>query len=67
MADGNSGGGSGGGGSVAIVAIVVIVVLAVLAGGYMMFGRGGAANPGHSVTAAVSTPAGDVSGKASGN
>ena len=65
MTDGNSGG--GGGGSVAIVAIVVIVVLAVLAGGYMMFGRGGAASPEHAVTAAVSTPVGDVTGKASGH
>jgi flagellar basal body-associated protein FliL len=63
MADGNSG---GGGGSVAIVAIVVIVVLAVLAGGYMMFGRGGAVSPAHSVTAAVSTPAGNFTGKANG-
>lgn len=63
MADGNS----SGGGSVAMVAIVVIVVLAILAGGYMLFGRGGASAPAHSVSAAVSTPAGDVSGKASGN
>ncbi len=67
MADGNSSSGSGGGGSVAIVAIVVIVVLAVLAGGYMMFGRGGAASPAHSVTAAVSTPAGNITGQASGH
>ena len=66
MADGTSSSGGGGGGSVAIVAIVVIVVLAVLAGGYMVFGRGGASAPAHSVSAAVSTPAGDVSGKASG-
>ncbi len=67
MSEVNSGGGSSGGGSVAIVAIVVIVVLAVLAGGYMMFGRGGAVAPGHAVSAAVSTPVGNVTGQASGH
>jgi len=66
MADGgsNSGGGSGG---VAAVAIVVLVVLAVLAGGYMLLGQGRIASPTHAITASVQTPAGAISGKASGH
>jgi hypothetical protein len=63
MADDSGGGGSGG---VAAVAIVVIVILAVLAGGYMMFGRG-SFSPTHSVSAVVSTPAGNVTGNATGH
>lgn len=62
MAD-NSSGGSGG---VAAVAIVVLVVIAILAGGYMFMGRGGMGG-GHTATAAISTPAGPITGKATTN
>ena len=61
MADGEGGGGGG----VASVAIVVLVLLALIAGGFMLFGRG-SFSPTHAVSANISTPAGPISGTATG-